>query len=125
LLGIYAASSVLLREENFILLRFLAVLWCAFLMLIQPTFADPLPEGKKIFSANCSACHIGGTNVIVSEKTLQTEALEKYAMNSLEAIQTQIYNGKSAMPAFGGRLTDEEITAVAQYVLQQAENGWQ
>lgn len=105
--------------------RFLAVLWCALLMLIRPALSDTAPAGEKIFSANCSACHIGGTNVIVSEKTLQKEALEKYAMNSLEAIQEQVYNGKSAMPAFGGRLSDDEIMAVAQYILQQSENGWQ
>ncbi len=104
--------------------KILAVLWCAVMSWVAPAFAANLSVGEKVFSANCSACHIGGTNVIVAEKTLQQEALEKYAMNSLEAIQTQVYDGKSAMPAFGGRLTDEEIAAVAQYVLQQSETGW-
>ncbi|NDJ17126.1 c-type cytochrome [Myxacorys almedinensis A] len=86
--------------------------------------ADDRTVGQRIFSANCSACHIGGTNVIISHKTLRKEALEKYAMNSIEAISHQVTNGKNAMPAFGGRLTDAEVEAVAQYVLQQAESGW-
>lgn len=82
------------------------------------------PDGQRIFSANCSACHIGGNNVIISHKTLRKEALEKYAMNSIDAIRQQVAHGKNAMPAFDGRLTDSEVKAVAQYVLQQAEAGW-
>ena len=32
----------------------------------------------------------------------------------------QVTNGKNAMPAFGGRLDDDEITDVAAYVYDQA-----
>ena len=32
----------------------------------------------------------------------------------------QVTNGKNAMPAFGGRLSDEEIGDVASYVYDQA-----
>jgi cytochrome c6 len=32
----------------------------------------------------------------------------------------QVTNGKNAMPAFGGRLSDEEIGDVASYVIDQA-----
>ena len=35
---------------------------------------------------------------------------------------TQVTNGKNAMPAFGGRLDDDEITDVAAYVYDQATN---
>jgi cytochrome c6 len=45
-------------------------------------------------------------------------------MASIEAITTQVNNGKNAMPAFKGRLTDEDIADVAAYVLSQAEKGW-
>ena len=45
-------------------------------------------------------------------------------MRSLAAIKNQVTNGKNAMPAFGGRLKDDEIEAVANYVLSQAEKGW-
>lgn len=82
------------------------------------------PDGKQIFSANCSACHLGGNNVILANKTLRKDALEKYGMASLDAIKTQVKNGKNAMPAFGNRLTEEEVEAVAAYVLEQADKGW-
>jgi cytochrome c6 len=95
----------------------------ALFTLTQPAWALE-PDGQQIFNANCSACHIGGNNVIIANKTLRKEALEKYTMNSLEAIRTQVTNGKNAMPSFKGRLQDDEIEAVANYVLNQAEKGW-
>ena len=36
------------------------------------------------------------------------------------SVVTQVTNGKNAMPAFGGRLSDEEIGDVAAYVIDQA-----
>jgi cytochrome c6 len=80
--------------------------------------------GQEVFSNTCSACHIGGINVIVPKKTLTQEALEKYAMNSVDAIKQQVAQGKNAMPAFADRLTADQIDAVAGYVLEQADAGW-
>ena len=91
----------------------------------NPALADgDAASGAKIFSANCAACHMGGNNVIMANKTLKKEALEKYGMNSVEAIVKQVTNGKNAMPAFKGRLNDQQIQDVATYVLQQSEKGW-
>lgn len=83
-----------------------------------------LEAGEEIFTANCSACHLGGNNLIMPEKTLQSDVLEKNEMNSITAITTQVKNGKNAMPAFGGRLADEDIDNVANYVLAQSVKGW-
>lgn len=90
----------------------------------RPAIAADTADGAKIFSANCAACHMGGRNVVAAAKTLKKNALDKYSMNSLEAIVHQVQNGKNAMPAFKGRLNDQQIEAVAGYVLEQAENGW-
>ena len=92
--------------------------------LSHPVLAGNANIGAKIFSANCAACHLGGNNVIMANKTLKKEALEKYAINSLEAITKQVKKGKNAMPAFGGRLSDQQIEDVATYVLKQARKGW-
>ena len=100
------------------------------LALVTVAFTNPAlaegdaANGAKIFSANCAACHMGGNNVIMANKTLKKEALEKYAMNSVEAIVTQVTNGKNAMPSFKGRLNDQQIQDVATYVLQTSEKGW-
>lgn len=95
-----------------------------FFLLTPAAEAANLVNGAKIFNANCSACHVGGTNVIIANKTLKKEALEKYGMNSLEAIKTQVRKGRNAMPAFGGRLNETQIEDVATYVLEQSRKGW-
>ncbi len=94
------------------------------LALARPVLAADSASGAKIFSANCAACHAGGRNVIMADKSLKKEVLEKYSMNSLDAVITQVTNGKNAMPAFKGRLNPSQIEDVASYVLAQAEKGW-
>jgi cytochrome c6 len=90
----------------------------------QIILAADVSNGETIFNANCSACHAGGNNVIVNEKTLKKDVLETNGMDSVDAIVYQVTNGKNAMPAFGGRLTDNEIEDAANYVLTQSEKGW-
>lgn len=91
---------------------------------IQSVNAADLEAGAQVFSANCSACHAGGNNAIMQDKTLKKDALETNNMNTINAITMQVKNGKNAMPAFGGRLADEDIDNVANYVLNQSEQGW-
>jgi len=91
---------------------------------ISPVFAADLENGAQVFAGNCAACHAGGNNVIQPEKTLRKEALEQYLEGGLKesSIIYQVTNGKNAMPAFGGRLDEEEIKDVAAYVFDQSTN---
>merc|ERR1711998_300869 len=84
--------------------------------------AGDIDAGGQVFSANCAACHAGGNNVIQAEKTLRKDALVQYLSGGFkeESIVYQVTNGKNAMPAFGGRLSDEEIADVAAYVYATA-----
>ena len=93
-------------------------------LLVSPVQAADGADGAKVFSANCAACHQGGGNVVNGAKTLKKEALEKYDMASLEAIKNQVIHGKNAMPAFEGRLSEQQIENVAAYVLDHADQGW-
>lgn len=88
------------------------------------SYAIDIQHGESVFSANCSGCHVGGNNVIMTEKTLRKEALSENQMDSKDAITYQVTNGKNAMPAFGGRLSDVDIEDVANFVLSQSEKGW-
>ena len=90
------------------------------------TAAD-LAAGKVVFNNNCAACHAGGGNSVIADRTLQKEAIEKYLEGGfkVEAIIYQVENGKGAMPAWTGRLDEEEIVNVANYVYSVAsKNGW-
>jgi cytochrome c6 len=61
------------------------------------------------------------------EKTLEKEALTQYLAGGMseKSVVTQVTNGKNAMPAFGGRLSDEDISNVAAYVIKSANDGWE
>ena len=89
------------------------------------SIAFNLEIGEKIFQQNCSVCHEGGNNIIISEKNLKRESLEMNGMNSVESISYQVTNGKNGMPAFGGRLKEEDIKDVASYILDQSEKNFQ
>ncbi|HEY9907274.1 MAG TPA: c-type cytochrome [Thermosynechococcaceae cyanobacterium] len=107
-----------------LLLGILLAIALSTIAFFSPVEAANLDNGAKIFNANCSACHLGGNNVIIASKSLKKEALEKYDMDSLDSITLQVTKGKNAMPAFGGRLNPAQIEDVASYVLQQSEKGW-
>merc|ERR1712084_100718 len=92
----------------------------------SPALAGDVAAGEQVFNANCAACHAGGQNVIMPDKTLEKEALESYLAGGRNeaAVVTQVTNGKNAMPAFGGRLSDDDIKNVASYVIATSEAGW-
>ncbi len=118
-------EEILLRILLLILLLAIALFKLTF---ISPALAAETSNGAKIFEANCASCHIGGGNILISQKTLKKEALSKYLENydrdSIQAIIHQVQNGKNAMPAFKSKLSPDEILDVAAYVFQNAEQGW-
>ena len=111
------------RTLGSIVLAFLIVVGSLFTFNDNALAADSA-HGKSIFTANCAACHSGGSNSINPSKTLKMADLEANGKNSVAAIVAQITNGNGAMPGFKGRLSDSDMEDVASYVLDQAENGW-
>ena len=88
----------------------------------RPVMAADLENGEAIFGANCAACHAGGNNSVVAEKKIKKEAIEKYLTGgyNVEAIKTQVTNGKNNMPAFGEKLGPDDIEDVASWVYDHA-----
>ena len=88
--------------------------------------AGDVGAGESVFNGNCAACHAGGQNVIMPEKTLEKEALESFLAGGRteKAVITQVTNGKNAMPAFDGYLTETDLTDVAAYVIHMASKDW-
>ena len=75
----------------------------------MPAFAGDAGAGEKVFSGNCAACHAGGQNVIMPEKTLEKAALEEYLDGGFNegSVVKQVTNGKNAMPAFDLKAKNE------------------
>lgn len=73
---------------------------------------DQLAEGKAVFTANCGACHTladAGTTGTVGPNLDDVQP-------SQATVQEIVTDGRGAMPAFGGQLSEAEIDAVAAYV---------
>lgn len=117
-----------MRKFVSILLAAIALFTFALSMTAHPAFADAssdqIAAGKKVFSANCAACHMGGNNVVNAAKTLKSDALATNKMDSAAAIIAQVTNGKAPMPSFKSSLQPDQIEAVAAYVLDQSAKGW-
>lgn len=90
-----------------------------------PAWAESTPSGATIFEVHCVGCHINGGNIVRRGKTLKLPALKRNGVDSVAAIAELVTNGKANMSAYGDRLTPDEIQAVAAYVWQQANQGWQ
>lgn len=76
-------------------------------------------SGKKLYFQYCNACHENKGNLILPEKKLDGEILEKFGIQKKDALEYQIRNGKNGMPSFELRLTNFEIKAITTYLLDQ------
>ena len=73
-------------------------------------------DGKKIFTTECAGCHTleaAGTNGTVGPNLDQLKPPEA-------TVEHQVTNGGAVMPAFKGKLSPAQITAVARYVSANA-----
>lgn len=93
----------------------------------QTALADTTTKpatAAEVFSVNCAGCHINGGNIIRRGKNLKQKALKRYGMDSIANIANLVTNGKNIMPAYKDRLSEQQISDVAAYVLSQAKNDW-
>lgn len=102
----------------------LLLIGLCWLMPGMPALADEGMAGAEVFEVHCVGCHINGGNIVRRGKNLKQGTLERRGYDSVEAIAQLVTNGKGLMSAYRDRLTPEEITAVSEYVLEQAANDW-
>ncbi|MBA2615627.1 MAG: c-type cytochrome [Actinobacteria bacterium] len=75
------------------------------------------PQGddpKSIFTSSCGGCHTLGDAGTTGSVGPNLDDVKP----ELESAVTQIKNGGNGMPAFEGRLTDEQIRALAEYIVK-------
>ncbi|MBW2442146.1 MAG: c-type cytochrome [Deltaproteobacteria bacterium] len=109
-----------MKKFTLIILLFVSI---ALFAVVRLPMAQNLTDGQKVFNDFCLGCHKGGGNVMKPQKTLHMSALEKYGINTVEAVKKQITTG-NGMPSFEKLLTAEQIENVAAYVLNKAQKGW-
>ena len=99
---------------------------------VSRSFSRKIHEPKDLrmrhFLSLALAALIGGGNVVNGQRTLHQDDLKAYLANYNEghqkAIAYQVTNGKNGMPAFGAKLSADDIVDVAAYVESQSINGW-
>jgi mono/diheme cytochrome c family protein len=88
--------------------------------------ADVLAAGKEVFAQHCAACHaiegrtFTGEPVYPAVDFTIVKPSERYVIKRL---RTGILPNEGMMPSFRGKLTDEEMRAVATYVTAVAKEG--
>ncbi|MEX0674710.1 MAG: c-type cytochrome [Gaiellaceae bacterium] len=78
--------------------------------------AAPPSEPKDLFAQQCGGCHVladAGTTGAVGPNLDETQP-------GLDRAIAQITDGGGGMPAFGGRLSEEQIQALAEYLVRVA-----
>ncbi len=80
--------------------------------------AVPAPDGGAIFKTNCMMCHGADGKGFPGLKTPDFTDPKWQAATKDKEIKDAIKNGKkgTAMVAFGGKLSEEEISAVMAYI---------
>jgi glucose dehydrogenase/cytochrome c5 len=73
-------------------------------------------SGKEVFSTICAACHTLAAAGAEGTTGPNLDELKPTA----SVVEKQVTNGGGGMPAFGGELSKEEISAVAEYVEKEA-----
>jgi alcohol dehydrogenase (cytochrome c) len=76
-------------------------------------------EGKEVFAENCSTCHGATGHGGNGGPDLRTMPLAK----TQEGAEQQVTNGGGGMPPFKGVLSEEEISNVAAYVVEDIVGG--
>jgi mono/diheme cytochrome c family protein len=73
-------------------------------------------EGEQLFTENCSSCH----TLAAADASGQVGPNLDDAQPSETAVAAKVKAGGGGMPAFEGQLSEEQITALAAYVAENA-----
>ena len=78
------------------------------------TVDDPeLVQGREVYAANCASCHGADGGGGLGRKLSEGAVVASYP--DIKDQIDLIANGEGAMPAYVGRLTGEQMQAVARY----------
>ncbi len=96
--------------------RVLVVSLLAVLALALPAAAEA-PDGKALYGSKCAMCHgADGVAKKMAEGSANLNDPEYQKKTSVEAIEKVIHDGKGKMTKYEGKLTAEQIKAIAEYV---------
>jgi len=93
-----------------------AMLLCLVVVFATPLFAA---DGAALYKANCNTCHgPTGAGDTPAGKMMKAKPLGSAEVQKLTdaEINATITNGKNKMPAFGKKLSADDVKALVTYV---------
>ena len=88
--------------------------------------ASDIRDGETIFRNVCAGCHVrGGSIVLKGSKSLKLSDLEKRGIADENSIAKIANEGIGFMKGYKNKLKDGEDKALAQWIIQNAERGWE
>ncbi len=91
-------------------------------VLVAPAFGEDLAKGKKIYTDKCLKCHgekgkgDGPKAKDLEKKPADYTDKEKMAKFTDADLKKAVKEGKKPMPAFGKKLSEQDIDEVIGYV---------
>ena len=87
--------------------------------------ASDVRDGEIIFKNVCAGCHIrGGSVVLKGSKSLKLSDLEKRGISDVGSIAKIANDGIGYMKGYKNKLKDGEDKILAQWIIQNAQKGW-
>ena len=88
--------------------------------------SDDIRDGETIFRNVCAGCHLrGGSVVLKGSKSLKLSDLEKRGIADVNSITIIANEGIGFMKGYKNKLKDGEDKVLAQWIIQNAEKGWE
>jgi len=88
--------------------------------------ASDVRDGKTIFKNVCASCHVKvGSVVLNGSKSLKLSDLEKRGIADVNSITKIANDGIGFMKGYKNKLKDGEDKVLAQWIIQNAEKGWE
>ena len=88
--------------------------------------ASDIRDGETIFRNVCAGCHVrGGSIVLKGSKSLKLSDLEKRGIADIDSIAKIANDGIGFMKGYKHKLNGGEDKVLAQWIIQNAEKGWE
>ena len=101
-------------------------------IIFQNTFqnryllASDVRNGETIFRNVCVGCHArGGSVVLKGSKSLKLSDLEKRGIANVNSITIIANDGNDFMKVYKNKLKKGEDKILAQWIIQNADKGWE
>ena len=88
--------------------------------------ASDIRDGETIFRNVCAGCHVRGWSVVLKgSKSLKLSDLEKRGIADVNSIKIIANDGIGFMKGYKNKLRDGEDKVLVQWIILNAEKGWE